>query len=66
MSASNQLITNEINKNFLSTLKEKLWTNMHGGKLVLFASKEDNVWDCLAESYKEEDIAKGLIKYFLP
>ena len=50
----------------LSELKEKWWSNMHGGKLALFVSKEDNVWDCLAESYKEEDIAKGLIKYFLP
>jgi hypothetical protein len=49
----------------LSELKEKWWTNMHGGKLTLFASKGDNVWDCLVESYKEEDIAKGLIKYFL-
>lgn len=49
----------------LSELKEKLWSNMHGGKLALFVSKGDNVWDCLAESYKEEDIAKGLIKYFL-
>ena len=50
----------------LSELKEKWWSNMHGGKLALFVSKGDNVWDCLAESYKEEDIAKGLIKYFLP
>lgn len=50
----------------LSELKEKYWTNMHGGKLTLFASKGDNVWDCLVESYKEEDIAKGLVEYFLP
>ena len=50
----------------LSELKEKWWTNMHGGKLALFSSKDGTVWDCLAESYKEEDIAKGLIKYFLP
>ena len=49
----------------LSELKEKWWSNMHGGKLALFVSKGDNVWDCLAESYKEEDIAKGLVKYFL-
>lgn len=49
----------------LLELKEKLWSNMHGGKLTLFVSKGDNVWDCLAESYKEEDIAKGLAKYFL-
>lgn len=48
----------------LSELKEKWWTNMHGGKLTLFVSKGDNVWDCLVESYKEEDIAKGLAKYF--
>lgn len=48
----------------LSELKEKWWSNMHGGKLALFVSKGNNVWDCLAESYKEEDIAKGLAKYF--
>ena len=49
----------------LSELKEKWWSNMHGGKLALFVSNNGNTWNCLAESYKEEDIAKGLIKYFL-
>ena len=48
----------------LSELKEKCWSNMHGGKLALFVSNDGNIWNCLAESYKEEDIAKGLIKYF--
>lgn len=48
----------------LLELKEKLWSNMHGGKLALFVSNDGNIWNCLAESYKEEDIAKGLIKYF--
>ena len=37
---------------------------MHGGKLALFVSNDGNAWNCLAESYKEEDIAKGLTKYF--
>ena len=49
----------------LSELKEKYWTNMHGGKLALFYSKGDNVWDCLTESYKEEDIAKGLKNFLM-
>ena len=48
----------------LLELKEKLWSNMYGGKLALFVSNDGNIWNCLAESYKEEDIAKGLIKYF--
>ena len=48
----------------LLELKEKLWSNMHGGKLALFVSNDGNTWNCLAESYKEEDIAKGLVKYF--
>ena len=48
----------------LSELKEKWWSNMHGGKLALFVSNDGNIWNCLAESYKEEDMAKGLIKYF--
>lgn len=48
----------------LSELKEKWWSNMHGGKLALFVSNDGNTWNCLAESYKEEDMAKGLVKYF--
>lgn len=48
----------------LSELKEKWWSNMHGGKLALFVSNDGNTWNCLAESYKEEDMAKGLAKYF--
>lgn len=48
----------------LSELKEKWWSNMHGGKLALFVSNDGNTWNCLTESYKEEDMAKGLIKYF--
>lgn len=48
----------------LSELKEKWWSNMHGGKLALFVSNDGNTWNCLVESYKEEDMAKGLIKYF--
>jgi hypothetical protein len=48
----------------LSELKEKWWSNMHGGKLALFVSNDGNIWNCLDESYKEEDIAKGLIKCF--
>jgi hypothetical protein len=48
----------------LLELKEKWWSNMHGGKLALFVSNDGNTWNCLAESYKEEDMAKGLIKYF--
>jgi beta-galactosidase beta subunit len=48
----------------LSELKEKWWSNMHGGKLALFVSNDGNTWNCLAESYKEEDMTKGLIKYF--
>lgn len=48
----------------LSELKEKWWSNMYGGKLALFVSNNGTTWNCLAESYKEEDIAKGLVKYF--
>lgn len=50
----------------ISELKEKYWTNMHGGKLALFIGKGNNVWDCLTESYKEEDIGKKLNEYFVP
>lgn len=50
----------------LSLLNEKRWDNMHGGKLALYYEKKESVWDCICTSYKEEDIAKGLIKYFLP
>lgn len=49
----------------ISKLSEKLWNNMHGGKLVLYYGKGNNSWYNICESYKEEDIAKGLIKYFL-
>jgi len=50
----------------LSLLNEKRWDNMHGGKLALYYEKKENIWDCICTSYKEEDIGKGLIKYFLP
>ena len=50
----------------LSLLNEKRWDNMHGGKLALYYEKKESIWDCICTSYKEEDIGKGLIKYFLP
>ena len=48
----------------LSLLNEKRWDNMHCGKLALYYEKKESVWDCICTSYKEEDISKGLIKYF--
>ena len=38
---------------------------MHGGKLALFVSKGDNIWDCLVESYKEEDIGETLKNFLM-
>lgn len=49
----------------LSLLNEKRWVDMYGGKLALYYSRDDSIWDCICTSYKEENIGKGLIKYFL-
>ena len=49
----------------LSLLNEKRWDNMHSGKLALYYEKKESIWNCICTSYKEEDIGKGLIKYFL-
>lgn len=47
----------------VSMLKEELWGNMHGGKLVLSYHQNANVLDLICESYKEMDINKAFIDF---
>lgn len=49
----------------LSKLNEKMWDNMHGGKLALYYEEKENVWDCICTSYKEEDIEKALKNFLM-
>lgn len=49
----------------LSLLNEKMWDNMHSGKLALYYEKKESVWDCICTSYKEEDIEKALKNFLM-
>lgn len=49
----------------LSLLNEKRWDNMHGGKLALYYEEEENVWDCICTSYKEEDVEEALKNFLM-
>ena len=49
----------------LSKLNEKIWDNMHGGKLALYYEEKENVWDCICTSYKEEDVEEALKNFLM-
>ncbi len=49
----------------LSKLNEKMWDNMHGGKLALYYEEKENVWDCICTSYKEEDVEEALKNFLM-
>lgn len=49
----------------LSELNEKMWDNMHGGKLALYYEEKESIWDCICTSYKEEDIEKALKNFLM-
>lgn len=49
----------------LSKLNEKMWDNMHGGKLTLYYEEKENVWDCICTSYKEEDVEEALKNFLM-